>query len=112
MTTDPRAGVEIPGENIKFRFTFAALVEIEENTGRPLPDVAQGWADGKRPMMKDLQAVVAAGLRHAKPDVTADEVSDMIERVRIVPMCEVVGTALNAAYGMEEAGGNGKRAKS
>jgi hypothetical protein len=81
----------------KIRFTFNAFCELEEVMDRPLTELQNGFK------MKDLRALVWAGLLHEEPDLTLEDAGAMIDEAEsIEEVAQVVGKALEAAFGSKK----------
>lgn len=83
----------------RLRYTNRALVELEEASGLTVNEAARRMEAGS---MKTISQVVWAGLLHEAPDLTWQDVVDMIDLERLDQVSEAVGRALNLATGGEE----------
>ncbi|MBA4547683.1 hypothetical protein H1R82_07345 [Thermoactinomyces intermedius] len=88
----------------KLKYTFSAFCELEEALGRPLTEIKNNFR------MKDLRALVWAGLLHENPDLTLEETGRLLDEA---PSLEDVGDAVAKALEMSVTknagnGGSGK----
>jgi len=73
----------------KLKYTFNAFCELEEALGRPLASIK-----GNEFKMKDLRALVWAGLLHETPELTLEEAGDLIDQAESI---EDVANAVSEA---------------
>ena len=79
----------------KLKYTFNAFCELEEALGRPLASIK-----GNEFKMKDLRALVWAGLLHESPGLTLEEVGDLIDKAdSIEDVTDAVSRAIETALG-------------
>jgi len=79
----------------KLKYTFNAFCELEEALGRPLASIK-----GNEFKMKDLRALVWAGLLHESPGLTLEEAGDLIDKAdSIEDVTDAVSRAIEAALG-------------
>jgi hypothetical protein len=88
----------------KLKYTFNALCELEDALGRPLLEIRNNFR------VKDLRALVWAGLLHENPDLTLEEAGRLLDEA---PSLEDVGDAVMMAVEMSvtknaDKGGSGK----
>jgi len=84
----------------KLKFTFNAFCELEEALGRPLSELQE-----KGFKMKDLRALVWAGLLHESPDLTIEEVGNLIDEAEsLEEVTNAVVKAVEAALGVQKKG--------
>jgi hypothetical protein len=86
-----------------FRFTFNAFCELEDVLDRPLTELQKGFK------MKDLRALVWAGLLHEEPELTIEQAGDLIDEAEsIEEVAEAVSKAIEAAMGSKKEDESGK----
>lgn len=77
------------------RYGINALAKIEDATGRPLMQL-----DLNSVGIKDLLAIVYAGLYHEDKSLTIEKVGDLIdEHSNLNEVAEKIGEALTIAFG-------------
>jgi len=87
----------------KLKYTFNALCELEEVMGRSLTTLQNGEFK-----MKDLRALVWAGLLHESPELTLEEAGDLIDRAEsIEEIATAVSQAMEVAFGGKKGDGQG-----
>jgi hypothetical protein len=81
----------------KLRFTFNAFCELEEVMDRPLTELQNGFK------MKDLRALLWAGLLHEEPEMTIEQAGDLIDEAESIEVvAEAVSKAIEAAMGAKK----------
>ena len=80
------------GKERTIRFTLNALAELEDKFGS-----VQAAFDKleKEHSMKALRAILWAGLLHESPDITEQEVGNLIDLGYMAQLMESIGTALD-----------------
>lgn len=79
----------------KLKYTFNAFCELEEVMGRSLTTLQNGEFK-----MKDLRALVWAGLLHESPELTLEETGDLIDKAdSIEDVTDAVSRAIETALG-------------
>ncbi len=99
MTSETRTGdveITLAGKAFVLRATPAAVLEIEERTGVGLTAIALRIGRGEI-SLKDLTAVVTAGLKAAGEPASHDKVCRMIFETGMMELTEPVGAFLLAA---------------
>lgn len=82
----------------KLKYTFNAFCELEEALGRPLASFQSNEFK-----MKDLRALVWAGLLHETPELTLEEAGDLIDQAEsIEEVANAVSAAIEAALGKKK----------
>lgn len=111
MATNPHRGeveIELEGQTLLMRPTFACLVQIEQATGRPIMEVVRRFAD-RSFGVSDVTAVVAAGLKGAGAPVTNERVAEMVFNTGLlkaaVPASQLLFGMLNAGLGDDDLAG-------
>lgn len=61
----------------KLKYTFNAFCELEDVLGRPLSEISE-IMDGFK--LKDLRAMLWAGLLHESPDLTLEEAGELMDK--------------------------------
>lgn len=80
------------------RYGVNALAKIEDIIGKPLSALDLGKVG-----IKDLLAIVYAGLYHEDKNLTVEQVGDLIdEHSNLAEIAEKVGEALTLAFGKTE----------
>ncbi|WP_240511862.1 gene transfer agent family protein [Paludifilum halophilum] len=86
----------------RFKFDLNALTELEDALGKPVTQLNDGTVG-----MRELRAMIWAGLLHESPDLTLRETGDIIDLERIEEITEKVTEAMTAAF-PQGGGKNGK----
>ena len=80
------------------RYGVNALAKIEDLTGKSLAAL-----DLKNVRIKDLLAIIYAGLCHEDSTLTLDQVGDLIDEYTTLPeISEKIGEAMTLAFGKAE----------
>lgn len=102
MAANPHRGevkIELEGQTLLMRPTFACLVEIEQGSGKPIMELVRRFAD-RRFGFADVTAVVAAGLKAAGAPVTNERVAEMVFNTGLlesaVPATRLLAATLKA----------------
>ncbi|MED4840395.1 hypothetical protein P9695_08755 [Weizmannia sp. CD-2023] len=75
MANKQRGIVEVELDKVRhIRYTMNALAEIEDKLGYGLADL-----DGKQLKIKEVRVILWAGLIHEDPELTEEQVGDMID---------------------------------
>ncbi|MBD1372497.1 hypothetical protein IC620_09020 [Hazenella sp. IB182357] len=85
----------------RLKFTMNALSELEDVMGKPVTELGNVG-------MKELRALLWAGLIHQNPDLTLQEAGDLMDLENIEYIGEKVAEAMNLAFPKEE-GKKGKK---
>jgi hypothetical protein len=58
----------------KLKYTFNAFCELEDVLGRPISEIKDGFK------LKDLRALLWAGLLHESPDLTLEDAGELMDK--------------------------------
>lgn len=95
MTSHPHARVELAdGESHTIRYDFNAMADYEEAVGKPITQMGEGNVG-----MRELRALLWAGLLHKHPRLTLKQAGSLIPPERMAEVAEACGTALVRALG-------------
>ena len=84
--------IQLGGQTRNLKYNFNALVTLEETLNINIQDLMKMFAGGAR--LKDLRALLWAGLVHEDAGLTQEAVGDMIEGVEDFA---VIGKAIREA---------------
>lgn len=103
MANKQRGYVEVTlDKKRRLKFDLNALSELEDALGKPVTQLNDGTVG-----MRELRAMVWAGLLHEDPDLTLRDTGELIDLERIEEITEKVTEALTAAF-PQGGGKNGK----
>lgn len=91
-------------------YPFNALVSFEDETGQDLLAVFDSMAKGVRPSMKLLRAMVWCGLLHEDPELTPDQVGEMLTFRTFGDLAPLMGEAIMLALPERDPDANPRRA--
>lgn len=96
MANKKRGYVEIElDKKRKLRYDFNAMCELEDVLGRPLQELSD-----KNLRMKDMRAMLWAGLLHQDPDLDILEVGNLIDEAESMQyVAEKVAEAIELSQG-------------
>lgn len=92
--------VELGGEVRRLKYDLNALAELEDALGYPVTQLRDD-----RIGVRELRALVWAGLLHEEPKLTLKAAGSMIELDRIEEITKAVTEALERAFGQKGNGG-------
>jgi len=88
----------------RLRYSMNALVNMEEALEKPIGRIISEFNAGMFGL-KDIRAVIWAGLLHENPDLTQEQVGDMIDEAESMNyVIRQVGEALRFAFSNKETG--------
>lgn len=98
----PASGVKVKLDKPRvLRYTNRALVALEGEAGEPVGDVLNRLTAGA---FRARTLMLWAGLLHAEPDLTTDEVVDRIDLTRLEEITQAIWDAMTKALGAEDEG--------
>lgn len=104
----PTSGVRVTLDKERaLRYTNRAMVALEDQAGEPVGAVLARFQAGA---FRARTLVVWAGLLHAEPDLTVDEVIDRIDIARVADISAKAWDALAKDLGEGEDEGNAEAA--
>jgi len=86
--------VQLGGKARRLRYTTLALMLLEEEVGQTYVEVLTASDTGS---IKAIVALVWAGLLHAEPKITRQEVAEMVDLQKIREIAEAIGQATRIA---------------
>ena len=95
-----KSGVKVKLDRVRtLRYTNRAVEALEDELGLSLLEALGRVGAGS---VKTINRLVWAGLLHADPDLTPDEVIDMVDLSRIEEVGDAVAEAVEHALGKPE----------
>jgi hypothetical protein len=88
----------VPGPILDFRFTLGAMKRFKALRGK---DVSQ--MDGAD--MDDHLALILAGIQHKHPEMTLDQLADLIEPKQSAAIHQYIDRVISEATGVQAGGG-------
>ena len=88
--------IELGGKTRHIRYTFNALVTLEEELGIPISEIGEIMSGSVS--LKNLRRLVWAGLIHEDKDLTQEEVGEFLSLADIGGIAEKLGNAFEAAF--------------
>lgn len=104
MTPTAGVRVELGGEVRTLRYTNAALVRLEDETGKTVMEMGERLTAGS---LKAITCLVWAGMLHAEPSLTLDEAAERVDLQRLEEIATAAGEAIEAALGPASKNGDG-----
>lgn len=102
----PATGVKVKLDRQRvLRYTFGALVALENETGESFSATADKLQAGS---MAAINLLLWAGLRHEDRSLTPEDVADMVEVDQLTAISEAIAEAVAKAFPEDE--GNAKAA--
>jgi len=95
--------IEIGGETWTLRLTLNAMCEIEEQTGKGLPEIVNILQHGKAGGFSGMRAIVCAAARSNLPDLTPEMIGEMID----ISDMQKIGHAINQLVSRSAPDGTG-----
>jgi hypothetical protein len=92
--------IELGGKTRHIRFTFNALVALEEELGIPISEIGNILSGSVS--LTNLRRLVWAGLIHEDEELTQKQVGDMLSPDIIFMIAEKLAKAFEAAFPSEE----------
>lgn len=104
--------IELGGKTRHLRFTFNSLVAIEEALGRPISEIGNIMSGSVS--VKDIRALIWAGLIHEDKELTQEQVGEWLDMSAMVTISGKLAEAFEAAFPDEKDAKNpeGPKAKS
>jgi len=96
------ASIKLGGRVRHLRYDFNALVALEEVLGSPMSEVGNLVSGSVR--LKDLRAIIWAGLLHEDRDITEEDVGNWIDLNKLGDIADKVREAFELM--MPSAGGS------
>lgn len=88
----------------RLRYTMNALVNMEEALGKPIGQIISEFNAGVFGF-KDIRAIIWAGLLHENPDLTQEQVGNIIDEAEALDyIIRQAGEALRSAFGSRKTG--------
>ena len=87
--------IELGGKVRHLRYTFNALVALEEELGIPISEIGEILA---KPRLKPIRALIWASLLHEDKSLTPEDVGEMLGPERLGEIAEKVGEAFTIAF--------------
>lgn len=88
--------IELGGKTRHIRFTFNALVALEEELGIPISEIGEIMSGSVS--LTNLRRLVWAGLIHEDKDLTQEQVGEFLGLVDIGDLAEKLAKAFEAAF--------------
>lgn len=83
----------------RLRYTMNALISMEEALGKPIGQLISDYNTGTIGF-KDMRIIIWAGLLHENPDLTLEQVGDMIDEAESLKYVMLkAGEALRTTFG-------------
>lgn len=100
--------VEVPSGTYTMRFSTNAICELEDRVDLGIAEIIARLEDAARMRMSLLRAVVWAGLRGSRPDITIDQAGEVITEAGMTAIVEKVGEAFRLAFPDASGGGEAR----
>lgn len=100
---------EAAGRPYTLSFSVNALCELEEALGLSVARISEVMGDDNSVSLRNVRALVWAGLRDHHPEVTQVEAGRLIDAVGIAEAVGLVGRAFMLAFPQEDARGSDAR---
>lgn len=102
--------IKLEGTKFALRFSFNAICDIEEKTGKSITEILD-FGEGETPPMSLVRTLVWAGLRSNHEEMTELGAGDVIDAVGIEGTMKALEAALAAAFPQDKPG-NAPKGKS
>lgn len=108
QTTNPDRPFQVGNKTYTMRFSVRALAALQDHYGlNSLEEIGERLADTSKMSVKDLCAIVWAGLRTHHPETSMEDVMGIMDDLTLDRVKEMVASGFAAASPPEERG-NGK----
>lgn len=87
--------IELGGKVRHLRYTFNALVALEDELGIPISEIGEILA---KPRLKPIRALIWASLLHEDKTLSPEDVGEMLDPERLGEIAEKVGEAFMLAF--------------
>lgn len=95
---------EAQGKVYTLRFSYNAMVEIEEKAGKPFPAISAELTDPEKVSLKTLRLMFWGALRDRHPDVTVEQSGELIDAAGgMIAAVELVSKALERTVERDDA---------
>ena len=88
--------IELGGKTYHLRYTFNALIALEDELGIPISDIGSILSDKVK--LRPIRALVWAGLIHEDKGLTLEGVGEMLGLSDLAAIAEKVGEAFMLAF--------------
>lgn len=109
MTVRGEIEVEALGKVWRLKFGHAAYEAVEVEMGKRFDKVMEMFSREDVSMMQLIRVMMKAGLRRHHPDLTNDDVCDIIDACGVAVAAEKVQAAIEASAPKEAKGGANPR---
>ena len=92
--------IELGGKTRNLRFTFNALVALEDDLGISISDIGELLSGSVR--LKSLRSLIWAGLLHEDKELTPDGIGEWLDFSMLAMVAEKLRDAFEAAFAEKE----------